>query len=192
MPASSQRIREDANFLTKERHLGARTKVVLISILGCAVVCGFFYPSLITLFEWSLHRHSTYQGHDVELPIFWTQNLDSGGTSWERPPRHAFTYFDDYLTALPAPNLDTDARNLAVWHKFYGFAGANDLTLHPELQSLANLGMTCGSIKYGLLEGKLDGLMAVGCLTRDHKTTFTYTGLESDLHSAVSIVQQLQ
>jgi hypothetical protein len=192
MPVSPQGSKKGANFLTKERQLGARTKGVLFAIFLCALVGGCFYPSVIALFEWSLHRHGTYQGRAIQLPIFWTQNSGSGGTSWERPPRHAFTYFDDYLTALPAPSLDTHAHNLEVWHKFYGFAGANDLTLHPELQSLVNIGMTCGSIKYGHLRAKLDGLMALGCLTRDHKTTFTYTGLESDLNSAVSIIQQLQ
>jgi hypothetical protein len=191
-PISQQDSVEGRNFLTKERKLSARTKVVLFTSVVGVMLVGCLYSSTIALVDWGEHRQSIYQGHTVHLPIFWTEDTEARDMSWERPPLLPFTGFGDFLNTLPAPRLDTDARNVELWHRFFGFAGSNDLTLYPDLKTLAGLGMICGSIKHGQLEGKSDGQMAFGCLTKDHRTSFEYSGSASDLHQAISIIRQAQ
>jgi len=178
-----------ANFLTKERHFGERTKAVLLLVAICIVLFGCFYPTVIAFFEWSAHRQDTFHGRVIHLPMFWTQG-ETGPGSWDRPPKHAFTQFGNSLNTFPIPKSWGEAQNLEAWHRVYGVSELDDMNKFPDLRTLVEEGMTCGSVKYGHLERKPDGQMAVGCLAKDRKVTFEYSGSEAGLRAAASIIQQ--
>lgn len=177
------------NFLTKERYLGTKARRVFLACVVCFTVFGCFYPSIIGFFQWSLHHESSFQGRVIHLPILWTED-ESGTGSWERSRPHAFTQFGDFLKLRPTPKLLADEQGFALWGRIYGQSSTDDLNRFSELRTLVDEGMFCGSIKYGQLEGKPDGQMAVGCLTKDHQTMFDFSGTESGFKSALSIIEQ--
>jgi len=178
-------------FLTKERQLGARTKRVLLVSFTVLVIAGCFYPSVLAFVAWSGHRQCSYQGKVIKLPVFWSEESDSTG-SWTRPRHHTFTAFGDFLDVMPPMASKDDTKPFEMWHKVYGFSSADDFKKAPELQTLVNIGMICGSVKYGQIDGKPDEVIAVGCLNRDHTKTFQFTGMQPDLKAAISIIQQAQ
>jgi len=167
-------------FLTKEHSLGKRTQQVIWAAVACICVAGFFYPRVIAFFEWCVHPSTTYYGRKIQLPVCWNEDqVLSAMPRWERPPLDAFSNFDDEVSIGITLHRKSDQENV-------------DFNQYPQLRALTDLGMTCGSVKYGHLKGEPDGLMTFGCLSRDHKTTFRYEGAPSGMKAGISIIEQMQ
>jgi len=82
------------DFLTKNRYLGKRTKIVLSWIIVIAVVAGYFEPGIEGFDDWMTHKRGLYQSSRITMPVFWTQDT---WHSWKRPSTRMLSLNDGDL-----------------------------------------------------------------------------------------------
>ncbi len=179
-------------FLTRERHLPPRTKVTLLGIVLVAIVLGCFYPPLAGMYVWVFHQQASYQNRSIHLPFLWSQNQDRWGTSWESPRASVFEMTGGEVSFGITPHAESDSQLMSTWHRVYGFSKTEDSSHYPRLPVLREKGMECGSVKSREQNGRFNGLVAFGCIAKDHKRTFEYMGPVSGLEGAISIIEQAQ
>jgi hypothetical protein len=177
-------------FLTKQRHRRPRTKITLLVIVMVASLIGCFYPPLAGMYVWMFHRQAKYENRSIQLPFLWSQTQDRWGTSWERARESVFEMTGGEVSFGITPHAESDLQLMNTWHRVYGSSKPEDASHYPRLQVLRDAGMDCGSIKFGEQDGRSNGMLALGCLARDHKRTFEYMGPASGLEGAISIMEQ--
>jgi hypothetical protein len=166
------------DFLTKNRYLGKRTKIVLSGIIAITVIAGYFEPGIEGFYDWMSHRQGLYKSSHIAMPVFWTQDT---WASWKRPSARMFSLNDGDLDVVEiGPN------GISSMFLYTAKGVTKDMQL-PEVQPLLDVGMKCRWNPTYFFPGASE----LWCVSADQHRVFHYTGARSYLPGAVSIIQQI-
>jgi hypothetical protein len=171
------------------RPLGRKFWIRSVAVLASGVLILWLYPSISGLVEWRLHPNVMYRGVAFPVPVGWVYDPDGSPLTVKKPTSILFS--PSYLDSdVSISTLNVPEATRATYADWWSARTKKMITSTEPIElPRPSIQESAPPIRCIRVLGGITGLIDVSCISEDAVWSFMFTGRESDLRDAATIMR---